>query len=303
MSTLDWLTAPLVETGSPLGQARFDAVNALMAETFAKHRPVIVAHRGVATGMIPENTVAAAQAAFHSGADMVEVDVIASRDGEYFAFHTGTEPENLGIATPLESLSATDIQSLAYRNTGRRGRVRRVERLRDLLERFRGGYLFNIDRSWSYWPDLLDRLVELGMTGQLLLKCPANEEEALDALRAHPEPFPFMMICHSSEDVERALSDPLLNLVGIELIADSTEHALHDPDVNDDIHDRGVFTFANAEMLGDHGDLFAGFDDEASVELGPEFGWGMLMGMGFRAIQTDWPWLLRDFRDRALTCR
>ena len=292
---------PAFEASAGVGQPAFAHVNSLLAATLSRSAPMIVAHRGVATGMVPENTAASTQAALRSGADMVELDVIASADGEFFAFHTGTERQNLGFEIRLEELTADQIGELAYTTPGRRGRLRRIERLEDLLLRFRGSALFNIDRSWHLWPSLLDRLAALNMTEQLLLKAPAGEVSAIETLRKHDAPFPFMLVCRDRGDVFAHADDPKLNLVGIELVAENYSHPLHDDGLIDAIHARSLFTFANAEMLGDHQDLFAGFDDEASLEDDPDLGWGRLIDLGFGAIQTDWPWLLRDYRQaRAL---
>src|SRR5690606_35073124 len=150
------------------------------------------AHRGTAGGAVTENTADAAHAAFLSGAEIVEIDVISSSDGEYFVFHTGTESRNLGTDTALEALSAAEISRLEYRARGRGGRPQGVERLDEFLFRFRGvDRMFNIDRSWHLWPRLLDALRESGMADRLLLKSPADEGAALDAIATHDTPFPF----------------------------------------------------------------------------------------------------------------
>lgn len=49
-------------------------------------RPLVIAHRG-ASGYAPENTFAAFQLAVEQGADMVELDVHLSRDGEVVVIH------------------------------------------------------------------------------------------------------------------------------------------------------------------------------------------------------------------------
>lgn len=280
-----------------IGQEPYAFVNRLLAETLEQRSPLIVAHRGVATGMVPENTTASTRAAFRSGADMVEIDVVASADGEFYAFHTGTEQQNLGADIVIEELTAAQIDELAYSMTGRGGRARRIERLDGILTAFRGRALFNIDRSWHLWPALLDRLAVLDMTEQLLLKAPADAEVAIESLRGHSTSFPFMVVCRAADEVFALVDDPDLNLVGVELVADSEAHPLYDIDLLRQLRERSLFTFANAEMLGDHQDLFAGFDDEASIDDDPDSGWGRLIDLGFSAVQTDWPWLLRDYRD------
>lgn len=259
-----------------------------------------MAHRGASSGPVPENTIDAAHAAFLSGADIVEIDVISSIDGEVYVFHTGTEIENLGVEVHIESLTAAKIDQLQYRVLARGGRAQRIEKLEEFLVRFRGtDQIFNIDRSWHLWPSLLDTLTSLDMTDQLLLKCPASEAHAIEALAAHRTPFPFMLLCRTEEHYDSAdRFSSSLNLVGFELISQLEESVFHNPELLSDTHERGYFTLANAQVHGDSNDLFSGWDDEISLAQGPEFGWGRLFDLGFQAIQTDWPWLVRDYRER-----
>jgi glycerophosphoryl diester phosphodiesterase len=51
--------------------------------------PLIIAHRG-ARSLAPENTLAAARKAFEAGADMWELDVSVTADGELFIMHDDT---------------------------------------------------------------------------------------------------------------------------------------------------------------------------------------------------------------------
>jgi len=52
-------------------------------------RPLVIAHRGF-RGIAPENTLVAAQKGFDAGADMWELDVAASSDGELVVMHDTT---------------------------------------------------------------------------------------------------------------------------------------------------------------------------------------------------------------------
>lgn len=49
-------------------------------------RPVVIAHRG-ASGYLPEHSLAAKALAFGQGADFLEQDIVASRDGELLVLH------------------------------------------------------------------------------------------------------------------------------------------------------------------------------------------------------------------------
>lgn len=51
-----------------------------------KSRPIVIAHRG-ASGYLPEHTLVAKALAVGMGADYLEQDVVATRDGELIVFH------------------------------------------------------------------------------------------------------------------------------------------------------------------------------------------------------------------------
>jgi glycerophosphoryl diester phosphodiesterase len=71
------------------------AMNFDLRETARGHK-IIVAHRGVAGGNIPCNTMAAYEIALKQGADMIEADVSVSADGKLFLFHPMMERAHFG---------------------------------------------------------------------------------------------------------------------------------------------------------------------------------------------------------------
>lgn len=277
----------------------------LLHRRLAELGTLVVAHRGTAVGSIAENTRVAAMAAIVSGADVVEIDVSTSADGEFYAFHDGTEQRLLGIGANLTTLTARQIDELRYVHVDRPGRPAGVERLLDLLAALRptelgvedeAAPLVNVDRSWGSWATLLPALDGLGMTEQLLLKSPAALPGPLDVLRRHEVKYPYLPICTDLAQIEDLVEDDDLDVVGVELLADGPDHQLADPDLFVELHARGLFVLVNAEVLTNGIPLFAGYDDEAALLHGPGAGWGPLFDLGADLIQTDWPWLLRAYR-------
>lgn len=280
------------------GQARFAAMNALINDVFTTERIVIAAHRGSGGGSVAVNTELAVRAALLQGADMVELDVTASRDGEFYCFHDGYEPELLGVQANLQTLSAAEIDQASYMWIDRPGRIARVEHLLPLLRSFKDTRaLFNIDRSWWRWPNLLKALDGLYMAHQLLMKCPAWEDDALVRLRGFEVKFPFVPICSSLEDVYRVVNDPELNTVGAELITDSRQHPWFSASVIDEIRSLGVFVFVDTVTLTTGIPLFGGLDDELALSASPDAAYGPILDLGVDAVQTDWPAIVRDYRD------
>jgi len=280
------------------GQPQFAAVNALLNQRLGHVRMLIVAHRGTGLASVADNTSLAVKAALLSGADMAEIDVTASSDGEYFCFHDGYEAERLGLESNLQTLTAAAIDKTSYVWVDRPGRRARVERLLPMLHSFKGDTLFTVDRSWWRWPQLLQALEPLDMAPQLLMKCPAWEEAALHRLRQCRVKYPFMPICANPDDVYRTVGDPDLNTIGVELITTTRQHPWFSPSVIEEFHHLGVFCFVNTETLTTGVPLFGGLDDELAIADSPEAAYGPIFELGVDAIQTDWPWLVRDFRTR-----
>ena len=84
----------------------------------AKKNILIVAHRGVSAGNIPCNTLPAYEIALKQGADVIEMDVDMSADGELVVFHPGREFEHLSIAESFENATWDDISRYRYVNAG-----------------------------------------------------------------------------------------------------------------------------------------------------------------------------------------
>ena len=74
----------------------------------AAERRILCAHRGIWGGNIPCNNIIAYDFAIREGADMVEIDVTKSADGELFIFHDETADRFLGIWGSGGAGSGTD---------------------------------------------------------------------------------------------------------------------------------------------------------------------------------------------------
>ena len=287
------MTSPSTARRADFGQERHAVVNRRLNERFRTCGVLIAVHRGTGLGMIAENTAAAVTAATRSGGDLIEIDVVRSRDGEFFVFHDGYERQHFGIEANLQTLTAAEIGALSYPHRSAAPLVR-VERLDGILAACPGA-LLNIDRSWRYWPDVLDVLDAHDAADRVLMKVDAEDEAALEVARRHATKYPLLPIAKSVAAAERPLGDSRLNVVGIEAVTPDPHHPFCDPAWSSSLRERGTFSYMNALDLGNGGDLLAGWDDTVSVLHDPESGWGRLVDAGADVIQTDWPSLLQDF--------
>lgn len=253
----------------------------------------IVAHRGTASGLIPENTAESAQVALLSGADVIELDTARTVDGVFLAIHDTLEPELLGVTTPVTELTAAQVAELPFLRGQRAGERMHVQTLAHVLDSLRGsGAEIHIDRGWRWWPELLPLLDELDLDDQVLIKVPADRE-SIAALEAAEPRQRVVPILRAESDVA-GLESCRLNLDVIELVAGEPESALITASAIKGWQARAYRVMANAEIIGLP--LFGGYDDEMSIFVDPSAGWGRLAELDVDLIQTDFPWLLAAYR-------
>ena len=143
-----------------------------------EEREVLVAcHRGTCGGNICQNNRLSYIASLLHGADMVEMDVIQSTDGVWYAYHNGTEKVNLNIEPDLRTLSSEEIDALEYYNWIHMTSGIKVAKMEDILDEFEPKCRINIDRGWfNDWPALIDLLSKRPNRQSVLLKSPPETE-------------------------------------------------------------------------------------------------------------------------------
>lgn len=93
--------------------------------------PRYVAHRGAHSASAPENTLAAIRAAVELGADVVEIDVRVTRDGEVVLLHDETLERIWGDPRRVAELTLAEVREFG-------GGARRIPTLAEALAALRG---------------------------------------------------------------------------------------------------------------------------------------------------------------------
>ncbi|BDR52550.1 hypothetical protein KIM372_04570 [Bombiscardovia nodaiensis] len=281
------------------GQKQYEKINKLINEALDRQEFLITSHRSTPRGSILENTLNGIIATERVGADIAEIDIVRSVDGEYFAFHDEYELSRLSTPHSLSTLTAQQIQALNY--TDRPGMtLGKVEKAGYILSRLAEAAphtLLNIDRSWRYWGSgFLDWLDQFGIAERLIIKSPANDDY-LRSLAQHQAKYPFMVKIQTTDAIDARLTNEAINCVGVELSTPGDSATASDEAIFRAAHSRGLYTFVNALDHGYQG--FGGIDDAKSVLDGPESGWGLLLDeFGADIIQTDWPEMLVNYREQ-----
>ena len=165
----------------PFGQSRYEAINALLNAKFAEKKTLICAHRGSWHGNVIQNTTLAYKAALMQGADIVETDTTATRDGEVFSLHDGVEWRLFGTPRSGLKLTADQLESLHTLNALGEPSAHPVQRLSEVFGFLTHGELINIDRSWrarGLVVPLLDKYPH--MLRQAILKAPPDAAEVYE---------------------------------------------------------------------------------------------------------------------------
>ena len=254
------------------------------------HFPSIAAHRGSCGGNIPPNTISAYEAALYQGAEILEADIARSADGVFYMFHTGSGNEAcyLGLDCPFEDMSSKDLDQLWLNNEFRKTTQYRLTRFEDVLSRFRGRGVFNLDRAWAYWEELIPLIEANGMRDQILLKSPCQLEWIQKAKEVAPD-YAYMPIIN--EDLESFYEmggDEIPGFCCAELVFSSEDSPILRNDAISRLHSEGKLAWGNGIRFSRDKNLNAGHGDDISITGNPDAGWGWLIHAGFDIIQTDW---------------
>ncbi|HZY30946.1 MAG TPA: glycerophosphodiester phosphodiesterase family protein [Candidatus Methylomirabilis sp.] len=120
-----------------------------------------VAHRG-ASALAPENTMAAFEKAVELGADVIELDLHLSRDGELVAIHDDTLDRTTDGHGPVHQRSLAELMRLdAGRWFGEGFAGQRIPTLAQVLDRFAGKVplALEIKAGSTFFPGIEERVV------------------------------------------------------------------------------------------------------------------------------------------------
>lgn len=258
---------------------------------------LIAAHRGMAAGNIPCNTISAFEAALFQGADMLETDLALSGDGTLLVFHPKKEKQHLGTDVHLEQMTMEEIRRLRYTNVDRDPTDYGLVTLDEFLETFKNRCLINLDHGWDFIPQMVDAVRRHGMTDQVLLKAPDKLKFAEQIAELAPEMM-FMPIFKEKDTLTEQLEQMNINYVGAELVFAKDDSCLASEAYIQSHHDKGRLLWCNPIIYYYKSQLTGGHSDDVAAAGDPEYGWGWLIDRGFDILQTDWTMPLRHFMDQ-----
>lgn len=260
----------------------------------ALSRTLIAAHRGIAGGNIPGNTPDAFDAALVQGADIIELDVSSSQDGELFVFHPGMEPVFLGSERLIRDMPAAEVRSLRFLNGDHTATTQKVCSLDEVLEHLKGRCYINIDKYGNHVEAITKTVRDHHMQEQVLVKT-KPDPNIFARMEAVACDIPYMLMLREQDDWTARMDRWKLNYVGIEALFASESSPIASPAYIEQMQRSKKMLWANGIVYDYREVLSAGHNDDISVTGHEKEGWGWLLDRGFNIIQTDWPLMLKTY--------
>ena len=261
----------------------------------ALSRTLITAHRGVTGGNIPGNTLAAFDAALLQGADMIELDVSNSIDGELFVFHPGMEHVFLGMKDKLLSdIPADDIRKLSFLNSDATPTQFGINTFDEALEHLKGRCYIKVDKFWNNVDAIVKAIRRHNMADQIVVKTNPRED-VYSYMEQYAPDINYMVIIREHDDQSEQLLKRGMRYVGAEVLFQTEESEFATEEYIHRMHKAGLLVWTNAIVYNHKAVLAAGHNDDLSVVGLMDEGWGWLMDKGYDIIQTDWPLMLKTY--------
>ncbi len=260
----------------------------------AKEKVLICAHRGTFGGNIPGNTIPSFEIALSQGADMIELDVDMTADGQLVIFHPGMETSHLGVDVHIGEMTFDAVKELRYVNYERSATQFGIHTFDDVFEAFKGRCYINVDKFWGHPQEIYEAIRRHGMIEQVLVKSSPHPEVLRVLSEVAPE-LPFMPIVRDTHPLHESLMASGLNYVGAEVLFTSEDVEVASEAFMDKMHRDGKLMWGNSIIYNYKKQLSAGHSDDTALCGDPETGWGWLARHGFDLIQTDWPIMVNRY--------
>ena len=252
---------------------------------------LICAHRGVWGGNIPCNTPTSFDIALRQGADMIELDVTESGDGELFVFHPKMERRQLGKDVSIPSMTAEEVKKLRYVNFDGTETVEPVALLDDVFEHLKGRCYINVDKFGMYPVQIMKKIQQHGIKDQIVVKSAPSNDVLCKMEETAPDIQYLAVISDRYNPLEthEMLKRRKLNYVGLEVVFAEENSPLVAPEFVDTLHRDGKLLWGNSILYDYRVRLAADHSDDTAMRGDPDTGWGWFLEHGFDILQTDWP--------------
>ncbi|AVM53002.1 glycerophosphoryl diester phosphodiesterase [Bacteroides zoogleoformans] len=252
---------------------------------------VVVAHRGDWRNF-PENSLEAIDNAIKMGVDIVELDVMETKDGELILMHDKSLDRTTTGKGLVSENTLDEIRQLKLKNGCNIRTIHKVPTLEEALLHAKGKIMINLDKADAYFDRIYELMQKTGTTKQIIMKGRKTVEEVKKQFGDYLNDVIYMPIINldapgAEEQIEKFIKD--MAPVAFELLYVKDTNPLP----------KKLATALSGRSLIWYNTLWdtmaGGHDDDMSLQS-PDAGYGYLIDtLGCRIIQTDRPAYLLEY--------
>lgn len=252
-----------------------------------RRRPFVVSHRGLSSGNIPCNTLAAYKIAADCGADVVEIDIDITKDKKHVIFHPGKEDIFIKNGKRIPECTLDEVLSFRYQNQDETITSYPVSTLQDAFELLKGKTYIAVDKYWMDIKGITEEIRKAGVERQVLVKIP-NEERYVDEVERYAPDLMVMMIVSKKDDFIDRWRKRNIRLAVIETLFENDEDPLVSDEYLSYLHQNKIMVHANSIIYDEKKVIGSNHTDDMALTKDKDIGWGYYYRKGFDFVQTDW---------------
>ena len=275
----------LIAVGCVICISAQNRVERIREEMLAPNRTsvLVVAHRAD-WRFAPENSLAAIENSIRLGADVVELDVQKTKDGQLILMHDKTLDRTTTGKGKIAEWTLDSIRTLRLKNGAALKTKHRVPTLEEALLTAKGRVMVNLDKAYPIFDEIFPILEKTGTVGQIIMKGSKPVAEVKKDLGKYLDRIIYMPIVHldrpgAMQQIDDFMKE--LHPVAFELLFESDTCQLP-KQVRAKLEGKSKIWY---NTLWDT--MAGGHDDDKSLE-NPDEGYGYLIDkLGATIIQTD----------------
>lgn len=261
----------------------------------------VIAHRGDWRNF-PENSLEAIESAIEMGADIVELDIHRTVDGELVVCHDYSINRTTNGKGRIRELTLDSIRNCRLRAGHHAVTQYKMPTLAEALDKCKGRILINIDKGINYYDQVLAMLVERDMVEQVIIKSGKTAETMKAFFAKHERNMLYMPIITYSAKAwpkhEKKFDDYLatdLPFIAFEMCWNGT--LPNEGKVFKRVLKSGKRLWLNTLWGSLCGGSKDGLYDDAAVGNEDKI-YGKILAYGASMIQTDRPAMLIKYLDK-----
>lgn len=243
----------------------------------------VVAHRAD-WRTAPENSIAAIESSIRQGADVVELDVQRTKDGQLILMHDKTLDRTTTGKGKIAEWTLDSIKTLYLKNGAALKTKHRVPTLEEALMTAKGRIMVNLDKAYPIFDEIYPILKKTGTVNQIIMKGSKPVANVKKDLGKYLDKIIYMPIIHldkpgAMEQVDAFMKELHPAAFEFLFVSDTCRVPFQ---VKEKLEGKSKIWY---NTLWDT--MAGGHDDDLSLE-NPDKGYGYLIDtLGATIIQTD----------------